>query len=639
MARSAHEGSRSASYFSQVRLSERGERQRELRIARDGALEHADRPIEVAGQIAPVDETPPLRIVLERVRVGRGRAPPRPRRLAVPGQRQEPADRPRRDLRLQPEHVGRGQVELPAVARALRLQIDQAHDDAGPLAGAAHGAGDDVIQPELPLHFSERIRLADVLHRGGARHEGDAGGRGEIRREHAGDSGRQPFLGPRVLGGERQHRDHRRRLRPCGRRRRAPRPERARHRQHDERRGSRGEQTLAARGAPRRRRGGRRRLHGLQRPAELGRRLKACVGVRLERARDDVGERRPHARVHGVGARRALAERAQQVRRVGSRVRAPSRRHLEQDHAQAVDVRAVIHTPAEPLLRRHVGRRAPLDHGHAAPRRRRARRRARRQRHRLRHAEVEHLDRLLRRHLDIGRLQIAVHDASGVRRGERRRELPAERHHALGGQRPATQPVGKALALHVLHDDEGARLVFDDVVNDGDVRVVDARRRARLLKDPCAHVGGRRAQEALQRDLAVKTRVVAEEHLAHAAATQPLDEEVRADAGAERQVVRRAPGRRPGECVVILQERRGLIAQGRIRAPLVQEAGAPFLRLRDGLGDDRLHLLPGRGIHLNRPPADGAATAPPSPDHASQRPEQSRGRGRGRAPLPPRICG
>ena len=61
-------------------------------------------------------------------------------------------------------------------------------------------------------------------------------------------------------------------------------------------------------------------------------------------------------------------------------------------------------------------------------------------------------------------------DPLRVRGGEGRRELPADQANLRRRQRTARQVRGEADPLDVLHDDEGAAVLLEDVVDAGDVR-------------------------------------------------------------------------------------------------------------------------------------------------------------------------
>jgi hypothetical protein len=103
---------------------------------------------------------------------------------------------------------------------------------------------------------------------------------------------------------------------------------------------------------------------------------------------------------------------------------------------------------------------------------------------------------------------------------ERGGELPADRADFSGRQRPARQVRGEADPLHVLHDDERAALLFEDVVHAGDVGMRETRDRASFAQDTGVAVGRGAALrgQALERDAAFQSRVVTEKDLAHAAA-------------------------------------------------------------------------------------------------------------------------
>ena len=77
---------------------------------------------------------------------------------------------------------------------------------------------------------------------------------------------------------------------------------------------------------------------------------------------------------------------------------------------------------------------------------------------------------------DVGRLEIAVHDAARVERRQGRQDAQANRHRLRGAQRPALEKVGEHLALEQLHGDEQLPVVLADLVDLADVGMIDARR-------------------------------------------------------------------------------------------------------------------------------------------------------------------
>src|SRR5437762_1209656 len=74
------------------------------------------------------------------------------------------------------------------------------------------------------------------------------------------------------------------------------------------------------------------------------------------------------------------------------------------------------------------------------------------------------------------------------------------------------------------------RTVSPAAVDDGDVGMRDAGGGARLVQDARLELAGRRRRaQALERDLPVEPRVVAEEDVAHAPDAQAAEHDVRAD--------------------------------------------------------------------------------------------------------------
>ena len=91
---------------------------------------------------------------------------------------------------------------------------------------------------------------------------------------------------------------------------------------------------------------------------------------------------------------------------------------------------------------------------------------------RLRQPEVEHLDRAVRRDLDVGRLEIAMDDALLVRGVERVRDLPRDRQRLVERQRPLRHAIGERLAFDQFQHQRVDAVAVFDAVNRGDVRMV-----------------------------------------------------------------------------------------------------------------------------------------------------------------------
>ena len=108
-------------------------------------------------------------------------------------------------------------------------------------------------------------------------------------------------------------------------------------------------------------------------------------------------------------------------------------------------------------------------------------------------------------------------DALCVRGGECRCELTADRYRLVGRQRSAVKSGAQALALDVLHDDERALIVFEDVVDAGDVGMREPRGGTRLAQDGRLIAAGFSRRQTFQGNFSLQARIVAEIHLAHAA--------------------------------------------------------------------------------------------------------------------------
>ena len=209
-------------------------------------------------------------------------------------------------------------------------------------------------------------------------------------------------------------------------------------------------------------------------------------GLLGERAADDAIDRRDRRR-SGQG-RRLLVDRRVQNRDHGvAGERGPAGEHLEQDRAGGEQIGAAVERLAERLFGRHVARRPHhgagareivgagdlLVHGRA------------------RQAEVEQLH-AVRRQEHVRRLEIAMNHAAGVQRRQRVEDAQAGRDRFGDAQWRALEPLGQRRALEQFHGDEQHAVVFADLVDLTDVRMVDRRGRARL------------APEALARGLVVR---------------------------------------------------------------------------------------------------------------------------------------
>ena len=143
-------------------------------------------------------------------------------------------------------------------------------------------------------------------------------------------------------------------------------------------------------------------------------------------------------------------------------------------------------------------------------------------------AEVDQLRRLavlgVGREQDVGRLEIAMHDAGGVRRVEAPAQPLRDGERALDRQRPALDEVGERLAAHVLHDDE-RRIADDEIEEARHVRVLDGGDRLRLVLEALAElgVGEQLRLEQLDGHAHADGDVLGDEDLAHAARAERLE--------------------------------------------------------------------------------------------------------------------
>ena len=144
--------------------------------------------------------------------------------------------------------------------------------------------------------------------------------------------------------------------------------------------------------------------------------------------------------------------------------------------------------------------------------------------------EVEHLRVPPGQDEDVVRLDVAVDDARGVRGAQRVCDLDRELEHPLG-RRPSRGKLRlQRLALQVfLHDESHPRVVLANVVDGGDVRMVETRRGAGLALEPhhAVRIDGELGRQDLDRHLPVEARVMGQPDLAHAALAELFENLVR----------------------------------------------------------------------------------------------------------------
>ena len=137
---------------------------------------------------------------------------------------------------------------------------------------------------------------------------------------------------------------------------------------------------------------------------------------------------------------------------------------------------------------------------------------------RLREPEVENLDGAVGCQLDVGRLQVAMHDTVLVRGLERLRDLPRDRQCFVDRNAPFRNQVRERRAIDQLQHERLAGSRFFQPVNVRDVRMIERREHLRLALEPRDAIGIGREDigKNLDRDVAVQPRIARAIHLAHA---------------------------------------------------------------------------------------------------------------------------
>ena len=269
------------------------------------------------------------------------------------------------------------------------------------------------------------------------------------------------------------------------------------------------------------------------------------VAVLLERPSDDAVQLVRQLGIDPHGSRGHPVENAVEDhgRRPASE-RLPSGSHLVEHGAEREEIGAMVHVLAPRLLRRHVRHRPQRGAGTGqvdvvrGPRRFVWRRSGPRRGRHLGQPEVEDLGVAPGRHEDVGRLDVAVHDALHVRGIEGVRQLRPEVEDALGAQGAPADARPQRLALEQLHHQEVAAVMLANVVNRADVRVVERRGGARLPAEPGDRllVLGERLRQELECHLPAEPRVLGPIDLAHATLADLGGDSIRAErrAGVQR---------------------------------------------------------------------------------------------------------
>jgi len=156
----------------------------------------------------------------------------------------------------------------------------------------------------------------------------------------------------------------------------------------------------------------------------------------------------------------------------------------------------------------------------------------------LRQAEVENLGIAAWGDENIGGLDVAMNDPGVVGRSQRIGDPDSEREQRFHLQWLAGDALFQGGALQILHDDEGAAVLFTDVINRADVRVIQGRRSLGLAPESAQGFGiaGEVIGQKLESDESLEPAVFGLIDHPHAAVSQFLDDPVMGDIPANERI-------------------------------------------------------------------------------------------------------
>jgi hypothetical protein len=269
-------------------------------------------------------------------------------------------------------------------------------------------------------------------------------------------------------------------------------------------------------------------------PGQIFRRGVATLGLLDQTAFDDPAERRRQILIgrerRGIVAKdgRESFDRRPLLERLAARG------HLVEDHAQGKLVGAEVGGFAPRLLGGHEA--------DGAEDRSRSRQgavqagpflagRERRRMDLLREPEVEDLDAPLAAHHHVLGLQVAMDQASRVRRRKPVRDLTADLQRLSQRQGPVREQIPKVLPVDELHGDERDRIRESNLVDRHDVGVIQRGRGAGLLLEPAEalRVCGEGGGQHLDRGFAAEPGIPRAVNLSHCPRADGGDDLVRAD--------------------------------------------------------------------------------------------------------------
>jgi hypothetical protein len=121
-----------------------------------------------------------------------------------------------------------------------------------------------------------------------------------------------------------------------------------------------------------------------------------------------------------------------------------------------------------------------------------------------------------------------MHDACGVRGCQRVADLDRIAERRARGQRALAHHLRQGAPSHVFHDDAAPPVGLNDVVNGGDVWMVQRRERLRFALEPGKQISiVQIGAEHLDRDIPPETAVARTVDLSHSAGTNRFQQVVR----------------------------------------------------------------------------------------------------------------
>jgi len=302
---------------------------------------------------------------------------------------------------------------------------------------------------------------------------------------------------------------------------------------HSRRDRQRSDQTPSANPRGRRSRDpGRRRYSRqcLQVEREVARRVEALLRVLLERVPDDSVEPGMDVAVRGGEVRGLFRQdRRDRVGRGVALERAAARDHLVEDRPEGEDVGPLVRRATAHLLGRHVAHGPQHDAGlraHGSRGEVGLLRAAGFRLLELCETEVEDLDSPVPRHEQVLGLEVPVDDPLLVRRGEPPRDLDRVVERFAHRERSGGETAAQRFAFEKLRDDVRGAVVRSDVVDRGDVGMVQDSRGPSFVLEAAEsiRIARKRRGQHLDGDFAPQPRILRAIDLPHPARAKRRDD-------------------------------------------------------------------------------------------------------------------